>query len=660
MKPKSLYAQVAFPLPLDKCFDYRIPSAFVEKVAVGSRVRAPFGKGRKTGYLVGLSKKSRLPARLLKSIEELIDEAPLLDEKLLELARRISAHYLSSLGEVLEAIFPASLRPRKRGSFGSEESESVPETPSPLGDEEREMLAKLSETFDFQKPKQFLLFGGPDSNKTELILQAVGACLERGRSSIVLYPEISLLREAAERFKRRFGNEVCQLHSQLSPLDRYQIWKAIKEGRRRVVLGVRSAIFSPAERLGLIILTDEQDRGYKQEESPRYHARRVALLRSELEGATLLLESETPSLESYAAALEARYTLLALSADFSPRPSPKVSVIDMREELFHQKRRPLFSKYLERRMDTVLKEKGQTLLFLNRRGFSTFIHCRRCGTILRCKVCQLPLKYHSEPKRLICHLCNREELPPEICSVCRGSYLQYKGVGTEKVESEVHRTFPEARIGRLDSDSVKRSRPEDLVEAFRRGDLEILIGTQMVAREILPKGIPLVGILSADTLLNTPDFRSSERAFTLLNRLVHQAKGEGGEVVIQSFFPQHPAILTSSSQDYPAFYKEEVRSRKELGFPPFRFLAKITFRGKKSDTVAALSHAFKKAVRRLKKGKSVSLVGPAPSVSRRIKGESEWQLLVKSDKENLAELLKKPLSRFKTKAVKIIVDIDPY
>ncbi len=662
MKKEVLYAEVVFPLPLDKSFDYLVPPFFKE-ISVGVRVKAPFGRGSKVGYLVGLKTKSHLPSRVIKPLEALIDEVPLIDERLLELSRRIHRYYLCSWGEVLEAVFPASLKPRKRMAELPAAADGEPEATPPLLEEtSQQALRAISENRGDQGAKTFLLLGGTSEEKQELIFQAIQKMLERGLSTIVLYPEIALIRDSSRRFKRRFGQEVCFFHSQLSPLDRYDIWKSIKEGNHRLVVGVRSAIFSPVQRLGLIVCCEEENSAYKQEEAPRYHIRKVALMRSELEGATLLLESEAPSLESYTEALEGRYTLLKVKGK-KEGLLPKVSVMDMREEMLNQKRKVIFSKYLERQMSGTLKEKGQVLLFLNRRGFSTFVHCKRCGVILRCESCAVPLKYHSTPKRLICHYCNRQEVPPTICPNCRGSYLYYTGVGTEKVESEVHRVFPEARIARLDADSAKEEPYQKLAGAFQRKELDVLIGTQRVAREVVPGGVPLVGILSADTLLNAPNFRSGERAFALMNRLVGQAvtvKGDG-EVVIQSFSPGHPAILASASRDYPAFYSQEIRSRKEFGFPPFRFLAKVVFRGKIEEKVGTVARAFKKLLGRLRKGKKIALLGPAPVALRKVRGNYEWQLLVKSEKEDLADFLKKPIQHFqKSRAVKLVVDIDPY
>lgn len=661
-KDQPHYAQIVFPIPLERTFDYAVPPLLRRKVDVGIRVRAPFGRVQKIGYLVGLSKKSHLPSTAIKAIEALLDEEPFLDKRLLELSKRISQYYLCSWGEALEAIFPASLRPRKRGSPPRAPFERSPEAVAPLEREYAFALEAVTKALT-QKPKVFLLWSEPGSAKIELILQAVQGCLEKGLSSIVLYPEIALTRGPAERFRSRFGNEVCVLHSRVSPLDRYAIWKDLKEGNYRVVVGVRSAIFSPVQRLGLIVCCEEHDASYKQEESPRYHARQVALMRSELEGASVLLESETPSLESYTAALEKRYALLKLPRISPSELPPKVSVVDMREELHHQKKKVLFSKYLERRMAGVLKEKGQVLLFLNRRGFSTFVHCRRCGMVIRCTTCGVPLKYHSQPKRLICHYCNTQEIPPNICPSCRESHLHYTGTGTERIESEVHRLFPDARIARMDRDVVKEETSEmHLAEAFRRGELDILIGTQMVVREGVFEKLSLVGILSADILLNTPHFRSGEETFAMFRRLMRQVRGgKEGELIIQSYSPQHPVLLACTSPEESAFYEQEMRSRKELGFPPFQSLVQFIFRGKSAEKVLATSKSFKKRINHFKKRGGISILGPAPTLPPRVKGEYQWQLLAKFKKGNASDFLKEAVKRFqKSRSVKVIVDVDPY
>ena len=665
MKKELLYAQVVLPLPLDRSFDYAIPLSLAPKVAVGERVRVPFGKGWKTGMIIGFSSKSALPQRSIKPLGGLIDEEPLLDERLLELSKRLRDYYLCSWGEALEAMLPSALLPRKKGvPFPPgvwAPPEALLEAPPPLNEEQKRAFQEMTERILRRKPTTFLLLGPDGSGKMELTLQVIGFCLEKGLSSIVLFPEISLLREAEGRFRRRFADRVSLLHSQLSPLRRYEIWKSLKEGPTAVVLGVRSAVFSPVKPLGLIVLYEESDESYKQGESPRYHARGVALMRSELEGSAVLLESAVPSFESYAEAEKGRYLLLTLSRTFPEKHAPKIRVIDMREELREQKRRTLFSKELERKIAEVLKEKRQALLFLNRRGFSTFVHCRKCGTTLRCPNCSIALKYHFEPKRLICHYCNVQESPPEICPVCRGSYLQYSGMGTERLESEIHRLFPGARIARLDTDVAKKRRSqEQILESFRRGEVDLLVGTQMVARKLVPEGVPLIGVLSADILLNRPDFRSAERTFGILSHLIHQAATveRPGEVVIQTFSPEKIAFLANASQDFSIFYQQEIRSRKELGFPPFGLLTQITFTGKKGEKVAAVSKSFKNSLKRLKKGK-LSFLGPAPSLVRQVKGECRWQLLVKSEKP-VGGLLRKILARFHgRRAVKITVDIDP-
>ncbi|MBI4436620.1 MAG: primosomal protein N' [Candidatus Omnitrophica bacterium] len=662
MKKGLLYAQVVLPLPLDRSFDYLIPSSLMKKVGIGKRVRVPFGKEGKVGYIVGFSSRSPLPPKSVKPLGMVIDEEPLLDERLFELSKRLRDYYLCSWGEALEAMLPTSLLPRKRGIPFSSVMEGPLETVPSLNEEQKRSFQEIVSHVAQERPATFLLVGPEGSGKMELTLQVIRTCLEKERSSIVLFPEISLLRREEERFRRRFGEKVCSLHSQLSPLKRYEIWMSLKKGNGRVVLGVRSAVFSPVQQLGLIVLYEEGDSSYKQEESPRYHARQIALMRSELEGCSILLESSVPSLESYAEVERGRYVLLRLSRTFPEKHPPSIRIVDMREELRDQKRKVLFSKELERKIAEVLKEKGQVLLFLNRRGFSTFIHCRKCGSTLRCPNCSISLKYHFEPKRLICHYCNVQEKAPEICPACRESYLQYSGVGTERVESEIHRLFPEARIGRLDADVAKSARSqEEALTSFRRGEVDLLVGTQMVVRELVPQGIPLVGILSADTLLNRPDFRSAERTFGVLSRLMSQAaRAEGtGEVIIQTFSPEKIAFLADTSQDYSAFYQEEIRSRKELGFPPFGFLTQMTFSGKKEEKVTSLSNSFKKSLNRLKQKKRLALLGPAPCLVYQLKGEYRWQLLIKSEKP-IGESLRKILKRSQeSRAVKITVDVDP-
>jgi len=660
MTRNQTIAQVVFPIPVDRPFDYAIPSPLAEKVGVGKRVRVPFGRAWEVGYVVGLLAKSKLPRKAIKPIGEVIDETSLLDDRLLELSKKIRDGYLCPWGEVLEMILPVSLRARQNRESFSGRWEGSLEEPPPLPEDEGNALKKIRASLDIGGREKFLLVGELGTDPMEVILQAVHQASSNALSSIVLFPELARVHEAMGHFRRRFGDRTVALHGQLSPLHRYEIWKTLQSPGPHVVLGVRSALFSPVQNLGLIVCFGENSRNYKQEESPRLHARQIALFRSSLEGATVIFESQTPSLESFNEAEQGRYTLLRLHRH-PERKLPKVSVVDMRDELRLGRRKVLFSRELERKIREALEKKEQVLLFLNRRGFATSVHCRQCGATLRCPDCQVSFKYHSEKKKLLCHYCHTEEAAPEICPACRAGYLQYTGAGTERAESELSRIFPGARIARLDKDAAKgKGALGDILRDFHEGKIDLLIGTQMVAWKIFPKKALLVGVVSADSLLNRPDFRSAEEAYAILFHLVSQAMGgEGvGEIILQTFSPDHHVIRSLSARDTTLFYEEEMRLRRELGFPPFGFLAKVTLSGKNEETVLSKTRSFQKALGRLK-SKGITFLGPAPEFGPRRKGETRRHFLVRAEKPILAEALKRRCARFEGGSVKLLVDIDP-
>ena len=647
------YVQLVFPIPVEGPFDYRIPPALRGQVAVGQRIRAPFGRLRKVGYAVRLLKDSS--AKNMKEIEALLDPEPLLPPSLFELAKFLSHYYLCSLGEALEAILPVSLQARKR----LPPSQTAP---SAGGDFSVAQLKDLLPQFErFRKGFEgserevFLLWDTPEKETSSFYLEAVRVCLAKGRSAIVLCPEIHPAEVLFRFFQKSLGETVALWHGALSPLQRYESWVGMREGRIKVVVGTRSALFAPLEKVGLIVLDSEEDPSYKQEEMPRYHARDVALFRADKENALLLLQSPTPSLESFTHALAGRYQLLHTD---SPKKGGSVRVIPMGEHS-GKKRRILFSKPLELRLEQLLRAGGKGFLFLNRRGFATFIHCRKCGTVFRCPECQVAYRYHFKSKKLLCHYCSRRAEPPDICPKCQAAYVSYAGTGTEKVESELQRLFPTARIGRLDLDIAgKRQRREEIVQAMKKGELDLLVGTQLLAKEGVSPGVDLVAVLSAETHLNQPDFRSAERAFSLFYQLFNRLKDEGPtkELLIQTFYSDHPVFRALKEQDYQSFYKEEIVSRKSLHFPPFYSLAAVVFQAKKEERVKEAAQKLKDL---LKQKRGVLVSGPAPCAVRRQRGSYQWQLLVKS-KKSPSEALSKALAKLALpSSIRTIVDIDP-
>ncbi len=488
-------------------------------------------------------------------------------------------------------------------------------------------------------PEVFLLHGVTGSGKTEIYLQCLAEAVRQGKRGIVLVPEISLTPQTIERFSSRFPGRVAVLHSRLSIGERYDEWQRIRRGEADVVIGPRSAVFAPQPDLGLIILDEEHEWTYKQQDSPRYHARDVAVQLAELRGATVVLGSATPDVESYHSAEEGHYRLLELSQRVTPfegAPLPKVEVVDLRAEL-KSGNRSMFSRSLASAIRTALAGNEQVLLFLNRRGAATYIQCRDCGFVLRCKRCNVPLAYHLAEDLLVCHQCNRRSRSPERCPECGSRRIRYFGAGTQKLEQETAEAFPGARLLRWDSDTtVKKDSHREILEKFRNHEADILIGTQMITKGLDLPLVTLVGVVSADTALNLPDFRSGERTFQLLSQVAGRAgRGpRGGQVIIQTYTPEHYAIRAASHHDYLSLYKREIDYRKELNYPPFSRLASLVFTHGNDDTCRRAAEKMKAELSTRIDAAGISgmsLIGPAPAFIHRLRSRYRWQIIVRGN-----------------------------
>jgi primosomal protein N' (replication factor Y) len=444
-------------------------------------------------------------------------------------------------------------------------------------------------------PAVFLLHGVTGSGKTEVYLQAIARALQQGQGAIVLVPEISLTPQTVERFKARFCSGPLQtlvavLHSHLSAGERHDEWHKIRQGRARIVIGARSAIFAPVDPLGLVIVDEEHEHSYKQEEAPRYHARDVAVLRARMEGAVVVLGSATPSLESYYNVKKGKYELLELLQRADDRKMPLVRVIDMRQEARKEKGTPIFSRKLKEEITQRLERSEQVMLFLNRRGYSTSLQCPKCGYVAQCPNCSLSLTYHRARQKICCHLCGHEAAVPARCpnDQCRNPAIRYAGLGTERVEETLARLFPRARVRRMDSDTLKRKDDyRRILGDFRTGKIDILVGTQMIAKGLHFPNVTLVGIIYADLSLHQPDFRAGERTFQLLTQVAGRA-GRGdveGEVVVQAFTPFHPAIQYARRHDFIGFYEQEIEFREQLRYPPITRAALLTLKGRNEEKV---------------------------------------------------------------------------
>jgi primosomal protein N'' len=663
------FAQVAIALPIDRLFHYSIPETMSNDIAIGQRVFVPFTNRRVVGYVVGFSEEAEV--KDVKSIEGIIDKDPLITAEMLKLTKWIKDTYFCSWGEAIEAAIPSGIKKgnkelgtRIKSPFMAPEDFLLTGKHKPT-EEQSKALKSVVDTIDKKEYVTFLLHGITSSGKTEVYLQAIDHALNKGRQAIMLVPEISLTPQTVERFVSRFGDKVAVIHSKLTPAKKFLEWKRIKEGKASIVVGARSAIFSPMNNLGVIIIDEEHETTYKQDDVPRYHARDVAEERAKLNNCPLILGTATPSLESFYKAKHGEYKLVRLTKRIDDRLLPKVKIVDMRMELATKKRIAIFSKVLLDAIDNTLKKGKQAIIFLNRRGFSTFINCKSCGLVLKCKRCDTVLVYHFEEKKLICHYCGFTEAPPDICPKCKSGYIKYAGLGTERVESEISRQFAQAHISRMDSDTTTKAGSHDkILGAFKAGETSLLVGTQMIAKGLDFPEVTLVGVVSADVTLNIPDFRSSERTFNLLTQVAGRAgRGEhAGEVIVQTYAPSHYAILTAAKHDYEKFYEEEIKSRKELLFPPFINLVKITVRARNDELTLKTAQSLADIIRaEIKDAPSLLVGGPAPAPISRMRGYFRYNILLKGkDRTVMCALLRKVLGSFrKPHGVLIAVDVDP-
>ncbi|MGO9476765.1 MAG: primosomal protein N', partial [Limisphaerales bacterium] len=477
---------------------------------------------------------------------------------------------------------------------------------------------------DTAKPSQvFLLHGVTGSGKTEIYLQALAHALERGQGAIVLVPEISLTPQTVERFKARFSSGrlqtlVAVLHSHLSAGERHDEWHKIRQGRARIVIGARSAIFAPVEPLGLIIVDEEHEHTNKQEEAPRYHARDVAIMRGRMENAVVVLGSATPSLESYYNCKHGKYTLLELPERVDDQKMPRVRVVDMRQAARSEKGIPIFSPQLKEAITQRLERGEQTILFLNRRGYSTSLQCPKCGYVAQCPNCSLALTFHRQEQKLCCHICGHVAPVPSVCpnEKCKNPAIRFAGTGTQRVEETLAKLFPQARVKRMDADTMKRKDDyRKTLGDFRTGKTDILVGTQMIAKGLHFPNVTLVGIIYADLALHQPDFRAGERTFQLLTQVAGRA-GRGdveGEVFVQAFAPFHPAIQYSRRHDFPGFYEQEIEFREQLKYPPVSRVALLTLKGRNEDKVKFSAEHLRKVLESAVRNPQSTVHSPQPS-----------------------------------------------
>ena len=537
--------------------------------------------------------------------------------------------------------------------------------PLPLNSDQQGALDEILAALEDAQPKGMVLHGVTGSGKTEVYLQAIEKVIGFGRQAIVLVPEISLTPQTVRRFRERFDS-VAVLHSHQSDVERHRHWQRIARGEVQVVVGARSAVFSPTPHLGLIVIDEEHETSFKQDSAPRYHARDVAWQRALAERIPLVLGSATPSLEAWQRVRNGQFTCMSLPKRVLDRPLPDVTTIDLRDPGQSRGGRGGISRPLHQAMVSALREGGQIILLLNRRGFSTHIQCPACGFVLNCPDCDLSLTFHRQKNKALCHYCDHEELPPTDCPDCKSQAIRYGGLGTQKLEDEVRARFPEAVCARMDTDSMRTpGSHQDVLDRFRHGEIDILLGTQMIAKGLDFPNVTLVGVINADTALHLPDFRSGERTFQLVAQVAGRTgRGEkGGRVLVQTLNPDNPAIVAAVRHDYLRFAEQELATREQLRYPPCGSIVRLVIRGpKEAETRDLADHLAQNLKKLADSERDVRVLGAAPAAIPKLRGSFRFQIqLQASEIDPLRNLAQQATSRLRLpKDVVCTIDVDPW
>ena len=642
-----VYLDVVFAVPADGPFTYSCS----EPYTLGRRVTAPFGRRSLTGFVVEIHDSQPKVPFEIKSVTRLVDAEPIYGHDEIELAGWISRMYLCSVGEALSCILPGGRRDSSMPAVP--ETDIVAHEPRSLSGRQRNALDGILGG----EPAVSYLYGITGSGKTEVFLQAAERILAEDGGVIYLVPEIALTYQLVEDVKARFGDLAAVLHSGLTPSQRLSQWRVIRSGQARFVVGARSAVFAPVRNLGLVVIDEEHEGSYKSGSTPRYHARQVAMYRCSRAGARLVMGSATPSVEAWHQMTVGGFDRYELTERLSGGSMPTIDVVDMRGE------QGSISRSLTAAIRETLEEERQVILFLNRRGFAYFFHCRTCGYEMRCNRCSVSLTYHKFHGRMVCHYCGFSRKPVDVCPECGSLDVGYSGFGTERIEEEVRTLFPNVAVSRVDTDAVRRKGSlERILNEFRNGEIRILLGTQMVAKGLNFPGVKLVGVVMADTGLHLPDFRAWERSFALLVQVSGRAGRftPDGRVIVQTYSPDNPAIASAARNEIDHFYSREISIRRGLRFPPFARLFRLVFRSKDRSKALAVAVEYAAALSgRLPAGDMA--MGPAECPLFVISGNSRYQLIVKSGSFNRAHAaLREAVASIKKRSgVYVEIDVDP-
>ncbi|MDE6025148.1 MAG: primosomal protein N' [Lachnospiraceae bacterium] len=658
---------------IDRAFQYSIPKELEPDISVGVLVTVPFGKGDKIrkGYVIGISEKPDFDVNRIKAIHGVEGGSLPIEGKLIKLAAWMREKYGSTMINCLMTVMPVKEQVKKHApKVISEEYKIIKSPVAELNLSQQSLVDDFSYDIDCGRRETYLLYGVTGSGKTEVYIECIKKVIEQGKQAIVLVPEIALTYQNVARFKQHFKERVAVINSKQSKGEKYREFMRAQAHEVDVVIGPRSALFSPCAALGLIVIDEEHDGAYKSDMTPKYHARDVAVKRAELENASVILGSATPSVESYMSAKLGMYKLWKLSERPDDKQLAKVSVVDLRHEL-RMGNRGIISAELKNAIEERLEKKEQIMLFINRRGYNSIISCRECGEAIKCPKCDVSLSYHkwgtaydkNSTGIMVCHYCGYSVKKPDKCPVCSSKMIGGFGTGTEKVEAEIKRIFPNAKTLRMDKDTTKKKTSQkDILETFNKKEADILIGTQMIVKGHDFENVTLVGIIIADTSLFANDYRAGERTFDLLTQAAGRA-GRGsvaGQVIIQTYQPEHYAIAAAAKQDYESFFDLEIAYRRMLSYPPICNMMVILIVGEDYDiTKDEADRLGRVLVKNAAIMKTTKIIGPSDATIGRINSMYRKVIYVKSNEPEELLKLRETAEGYETETVNIMVDINP-
>ncbi len=651
---------------VDNYFTYEIGSLDVK---IGSKVKVSFGTKEKFGYVFSIKEETDVPKDKIKAILEVIEEESL-NEEIIKTCLWMKQRYAIKYFDAIKCFVPTgkpTKEHKKKEPYKDLESDYI--KPEILTNEQNLAITEISSAIENKENEAFLIHGVTASGKTEVYMEVMEKTLEMDRTVIFLVPEISLTPQIINRFIGRFGKDIIAvLHSKLTQRERYDEWERIKNNKAKIVIGARMGVFAPLDNIGLIIMDEEHEATYKSDMTPKYDTVEVAYKRLQYYKGVLVLGSATPSIVSYNRFREGIYNLIELKERYNKTPLPDIEIVDMRQEL-RKGNVSIFSRKLFNAMEEAIKNKEQVILLQNRRGYSNFVSCRECGYVMKCPECNISLTYHKSVDKMVCHYCGREQKVPNKCPECESKYIKYFGIGTEQVEEQVKEYFPDAKVERLDLDAIKNRRElEAILKRFSQGKTDVLVGTQLVAKGLDFKNVALVGVVSADTTLNIPDYRSSERTFQLITQVAGRAgRGEKqGQVIIQTYEPNNYALIAAKSYDYGSFYQAETYLRNFMEYPPFGHIIGVYFTGESEDIILERVDTFQtymsKALGKDGEGRILK-----PKLANNFKGQGSirYYVLLKCPIENrnkwifyINDFIKKTID--KKIDCNVNVDINPY